>query len=209
MALEATHIRFALDVIDEYNVCDIKKYISGAIYPDSRYVSKINRNLTHGKEILMPEFATDDFRKGWQVHQICDDIQNKKRLELFPELFVNFKEGETEYIVASAIKIIQDMNDFKGFDAQIYLKCLDYVCNPNAEKIDDVIKFNQLMKGLYENKKEIMIENYNDMWIALGVGEELADRVISKTREYLNNPELVVRIQLVYDEMIKCYKRRE
>lgn len=47
MSLGATHIRFALDLRDRYQVQDIEKYLSGTIYSDSRYVTKIDRNLTH------------------------------------------------------------------------------------------------------------------------------------------------------------------
>lgn len=42
MALEGTHIRFALDVGDKYNIKDLGKYISGTLYPDSRYITGIN-----------------------------------------------------------------------------------------------------------------------------------------------------------------------
>lgn len=79
MSLEATHIRFALDLKDEYKIKDIKKYISGTVYPDSRYITGIDRNLTHYNDILKPEFAKDDFKKGWQVHQICGMIRIMKK----------------------------------------------------------------------------------------------------------------------------------
>ncbi len=61
MSLEATHIRFALDLKDKYRVQAIEKYISGTTYPDSRYVTKIDRGLTHNDDILTPGFAKDDF----------------------------------------------------------------------------------------------------------------------------------------------------
>ena len=38
MALEATHIRFAYDLKEKYKITDLEKYISGLIYPDSRYI---------------------------------------------------------------------------------------------------------------------------------------------------------------------------
>ena len=49
MALEATHMRFALDLKNKYQVRNIKKYIVGTIYPDSRYLSGIDRTLTHSE----------------------------------------------------------------------------------------------------------------------------------------------------------------
>jgi hypothetical protein len=47
MALEATHIRFALDLKDTYGVNDVHAFVSGAVYPDSRYVMGIDRIATH------------------------------------------------------------------------------------------------------------------------------------------------------------------
>ena len=74
MALEATHIRFALDLKDKYQVKDLEKYISGTIYPDSRYVSEIGRELTHPKDYLDWDiFAVDDFKKGFEIAGKGDD----------------------------------------------------------------------------------------------------------------------------------------
>ena len=57
MALEATHIRFAFDLKDVYDVSDIDAFVSGSIYPDSRYVTGIDRLATHPEGYLNdPEF---------------------------------------------------------------------------------------------------------------------------------------------------------
>ncbi|MEK7102418.1 MAG: hypothetical protein AAB912_02170, partial [Patescibacteria group bacterium] len=87
MPLEATHIKFALDVQDKYSVQDVGKYLSGTIYPDSRYVTKIDRALTHGDYLLSPDFAIDDFKRGWATHFVCDKLFNKITDKNFPEYF--------------------------------------------------------------------------------------------------------------------------
>jgi len=207
MSLEATHIRFALDLMDDYQVQDVEKYISGAIYPDSRYITRIDRNLTHGDDIILPEFAKDDFRKGWQTHQICDNLQNEKRKELFPELFLTYEEGSNEHIVASAIKIIQDMNDFKGFDLQDYLKYLNYDFNPNGENIEKVKRYNQLMIDFYKDKDKIKVDDYYKMLLGLGIEEELGKKILFKTKKFFKNQSLIERIHSLYDEMIKSYDK--
>ena len=51
MAFTATHIKFALDFKDKYDIKDLSHYLSGAIYPDSRYVTGIDRNLTHNSDL--------------------------------------------------------------------------------------------------------------------------------------------------------------
>ncbi len=87
MSLIATHIRFAINLKDIYHVQDIEKYIAGTVYPNSRYVTKIDRKLTHNNNILRPTFTKDDFKKGWQVHQICDIVQNKIKTKILPHFF--------------------------------------------------------------------------------------------------------------------------
>ncbi len=208
MSLEATHIRFALDLKEKYQVQDIEKYVSGTIYPDSRYVTKIDRELTHNEDILKPEFAKDDFKKGWQVHQICDLMQNKMKKRALPEPFSEKYNGydEQRWVVSTAMKIIQDMNDMQQFPIQDYLKYLEYAQNPNGEEIGEVKKYNQIMVDLYRGKKTTTLEDNYRMWLALGVDEELGLKIKSKTEELLKDIKLVKKIEDVYFDMIENYQ---
>ena len=207
MSLEATHIRFALDLKEKYQVRDIEKYISGTIYPDSRYVTKINRELTHNDDILKPEFAKDDFRIGWQVHQICDIMQNIMKNKVLPGPFSKNYNGydEHHWINYTAINIIRDMNDMQQFPIQEYLKFLEYAFNPNGENIDDIKKYNQIIIDLYKNKKRTSAEDYYNKLHALGVTEELSVKVKRKTEEFLKDKRLVEKIEHTYIDMIENY----
>ncbi|MCK4554051.1 hypothetical protein KAU19_03750 [Candidatus Parcubacteria bacterium] len=209
MALAATHIRFALDLKDNYKIKDINKYLSGTIYPDSRYITKIDRELTHNNYFLDPEFAKDDFRKGWQAHQICDLIQNQVRFELLPELNIRPKAEWTEeiWIIATTTKIIQDIKDMQCFNLQKYLKCLEYVHNPNNEDINDIKKYNQIIIDLYKNKRITSVEDNYQMCLAFGVNKEIGLKVKKRTEEILENKELVKIIESIYGEMLKSYSK--
>jgi hypothetical protein len=121
MSLGATHIRFALDVKEEYKIKDLEKYISGVIYPDSRYITGIDRNLTHAHDLFV---ADSDFKRGWQVHLICDEVQEAKRKELLPDLYKD--KNIDPWITNTAIKIIQDIDDFEAFNIQDYLDFFVY-----------------------------------------------------------------------------------
>ena len=207
MSLEATHIRFALDLRNEYKIEDLKKYISGAIYPDSRYVAGIDRGLTHNNKFLLPEFATDDFRKGWQTHQICDMVYNVIRRKTFSELFLVAYESydEEEWIVSTAMKIIQDMDDMQFFDIQRYLEFLEYADNPNGESLAAVKAYNQIMIDLYRGKKVTTVEDNIKMWRALGVEDRLCERVREETEKFLKDPEMLKCLRSVYQEMVGSY----
>lgn len=204
MALEATHMRFALDLKDEYKVRDPEKYIVGTVYPDSRYITGINRELTHHEDFMRPEFAEDDFKKGWQVHQICDFIQNSIRKELFPECVS--EDGEENFALFSAMKVVQDMNDLKFFDLQGCLQYLDYVYNPHGENMESLKEYNQIILDLYKNKKETTVEDNYKMWKALGISKERSDKIKEKVEEFLQDEDLTKRIQAIYDKMLRYHK---
>ena len=207
MALEATHIRFALDLKEKYKIKDIKKYVVGAIYPDSRYVSGIDRALTHNSEILKPEFAKDDFYKGWQAHQIADVAQTEIIKEYFAELLPTFakknKFASGEWETFSALKIIQDMDDMQKFDLASCLNYLEnYTFNPNGENLADIKRHNQIMVDLYKNKKRTTVEDNYRMWLALGVNKEAGERIRRQTEKLLKDEQTVEKVKNVYREML-------
>lgn len=206
MALEATHIKFALDLKNRYEVQDMKKYISGTIYPDSRYVTGIDRTLTHGEDILKTEFAKNDFRKGWQVHQICDSIQHQVFRDNidFLNRHPQDKWEENKWVEFSAAKIVQDMEILKVFNIQPYLEYLEYVYNPNGEDIAKVKEYNLIMVNLYKDKKEISLEDNINMWRSLGIGDELCEKVKGTTKKFLNDKKLVRDIYDCYQKMLSA-----
>ena len=85
MALEATHIRLAFDLKERYGVKDVKRYIAGTIYPDSRYVAHIDRMATYPEDYLDWDLnRMDDFKKGWFVHLFADHVQYRVAKDLLP-----------------------------------------------------------------------------------------------------------------------------
>lgn len=208
MPLEATHIRFALDLQDKYEIKDLKQYISGAVYPDSRYVTGIDRKLTHADRCLLPEFATDDFKKGWQTHKICDQVYDIIRKRLFPDLFPGDFDfySRHDWIISTAMKIIYDREDMQSFDIQKYLECLEYVYNPNNEDIDAVKKYNKILINLYKNKKVISVEESIGMWKALGQDDSICAALREATENLLKDKKMLARIKLVYQEVLDSYQ---
>ncbi len=166
MALECSHIRFAVDVKDQFDVKEMKRYISGTIYPDSRYITGIDKNLTHDKNFLKETFyKDDDFKKGWAVHLICDKIQRIIMEQIFPDILSkkNFQSSEL-WITRAAIKVVQDILDFKKFDIQNYLHYLKHVETPNNESLDQLKEYNQIFIDTYKDKEEIAIIDEYMMW---------------------------------------------
>ena len=208
MSLAATHIRFSLDIKDEYKIKNLEQYISGAIYPDSRYITNIDRNLTHNEDLLAPGWANTDFKKGWQSHFVCDVMFNKIKRVIFSE--VNFKKDgcEDDWINSSAIKILQDIDDMQNFPLEDYLNILDHAENPNGEDLDKVRESNQLIKNLYLNKKSCTIEEYGQLYKALGTSDDLVNRITEKARELSADKDKAKKIKSIYNLMLNLYSEK-
>jgi len=197
MSLEATHIRFAVDQKDKYNIKDLGLYILGSIYPDSRYISKIDRKLTHNKHALSDSFLTDDFKKGWQSHCIFDNEYSKMVKELFPELFVNISDAD-EWIISTAIKIVADIFDMRSFNIQSFLPYLDDTRNPNNEDIDKIHQYNQLIKNAYEDNVSLTVDDYVVILKEFGIDPVISEKTIIKAGEFFNNKDISAKIKNLY-----------
>jgi hypothetical protein len=204
MSLEATHIRLALDLQDRLNISDRKKYISGTVYPDSRYISKIDRRFTHNPELVNELDGSDDFLKGMAVHYLCDKVALDIHKEWFYDLLDGEKEWEGKWWHArTAMKIIQDIRDFSKIDIESVLDDLDYVEVRFGESIEDVRKFNKAVQIMYRGVEIIGPEHAMKFWHTLGLDSERAKRVFAKTEEFLG----IEKIYHVYDESLKRAKK--
>lgn len=207
MALECTHIRFALDVKNKLKVKNLRPYIAGSIYPDSRYLTKTERNLTHDNKFIDKKFYNNnDFKKGWVSHLIYDIVQAKTLIKDFDDIIKignnKIQFGSDSWLVLTALKMIQDIDDFKKFKIQEYLDYLDYFETPNKEDINLMKGYNQMMLELYKNKQEISALDLCEMFSKLGYSDELNKKLASKMQDLLNDENIIKKIKTVYDKTI-------
>jgi len=204
MALEATHMRFALDLKDKYQVKDLDKYISGSIYPDSRYVTKIDRKLTHPVDYMdWDVLSLDDFKKGWFTHLLCDNVQWQVTKDKRPEIF----EGEVKpygpiWIRRTALKVLQDIDDIRHFDILSCLPGLEYIKNSNGEDVEVLKKYNQIFMREYSDPKSFSLDNSDRIGLALGIGSDHIQEIRLQGEAYLKDSSMLDFIANVYDEML-------
>lgn len=210
MALLGTHIRFALDVKNDFEVKNLNKYISGTIYPDSRYLTKIDRKITHWTDVYDKIFfGEDDFKKGWMTHLIYDRIQGDVFKEIFPELFEKFGDEKIylspeNWVIRSSLKMFQDLDDISKFEIKNYLKCLRYNESPNNEKIELIREYNQMIVNIYQ--KKVTIKDLINMWVKFEVKKELTDWMEEKTNQFNLDKNILEKIKLIYPATVKTYK---
>ncbi len=204
MALEATHIKFALDLKHNFNITDLSAYICGTIYPDSRYISGIDRNLTHSADDIL-SLRTTDFTIGWFMHIVCDTAGNQLFKKLIPELGVNLsRHGQYSewWITMTSIKIVLDLELLTTFDVKEYLPLLMYAENPNNEPIEKIREYHRIIQNLYQDHTLLTDTDFKNMWLEFGIPQELAEQILARTRELLADTLLVKKIGMLYQEMI-------
>lgn len=209
MACQATHIKFALDLQNKYNIQDLNKFLSGVSYPDSRYVTNIGREMTHDlSRVVLPK---NDFEKGWHNHLVCDLTQKDSINSLLPDDFNDVHRQNTHgsdlWIKRTVVKIIQEIEIYQTFDVQPYLSALDYVENHNGEDIGLLEKSNKIIQDIYGNKKNITLNDMLDLNRALGFSEELLEQIKKETEKIMADSRLVSIIQSLYPEMIELAEK--
>lgn len=202
MALEATHIRYALDIQDKLGVVNLEHYISGTLYPDSRYISAVSRDLTHPEELLNKDPAMlTDFQKGWLAHLVCDNAMRQVTRNELPEVFTEPDNKDT-WVRLTALKILQDIDDAQQFPLKNYLPYFDYAENPNGENLSEVLQFNKIFQILYVEPKKLEILSYNIMLEESHIEQKLATEVIKQTQSYQTNKRVMSFIQTCYQKML-------
>ncbi len=196
MALAATHMRLALDMADKYPVKSLSKFISGTIYPDSRWVTGIDRNLTHGDRFLQKNFPKNDFTYGWHVHCLCDHIQAQLYADLFPD--IPALDRQRKWILLSAAKVIQDRHDMLQFDLQSTIDLLNYAENPNGEDIQMVKKFNMLIRETYKGCDKEYPPDYFRLWTGVGLKSIVVAKLMDEVEKILSDARQVLKIKSTY-----------
>ncbi|TSD06209.1 MAG: Uncharacterized protein Greene07147_68 [Parcubacteria group bacterium Greene0714_7] len=208
MALAATHIRFALDLKEKYGVSDTQKYIAGTLYPDSRYVTGIDRTVTHPTDLDDAFFKLDDFKKGWFVHLVCDNMQYQITTEWIPDAFKGIKGQNSEtWIKRSALKVLQDIDDIRKFNFTDYLPALEYVETPNGELEKEVRQYNKIFSETHREPSRYGINDACEMWRRFGIGDELVEAIRKKSGEYANNSDTMNILRKIYPEMLARAKQ--
>lgn len=206
MALEASHMRFALDLKNRLGVVNLAEYLNGAVYPDSRYVTKTAREETHPTDYLNdPKFMQDDFHKGWFTHLLLDDLQFKAMLEVYPEIEPG-KIGEFDdvWMFRTSLKVLQDWSDSYKFDIKKYLP---YVANPsknpNGESSQSLQDYYDVIINLYkDDPQNLSSDDYIKFWKVISK-PEIGEKLSGWTEKLHSDPQIVNRVDQLYPKALE------
>ena len=203
MALPATHIRFALDLVDHLPVGSRQAYLAGTLYPDTRWLTGLGREATHAEIHLQPRFATSDFRWGWHVHCRCDQIQATLMEQYFLEL-TEF-DDERRWVYMSALKMIQDSDDRGAVDMTRETASLTPVETPHNEDPDRIKAYYDGVREIYAGKSQMPPENYRRLWRMVGLAPERLDAIMQDMARIIADSAKVERIRGLFPRMCAAF----
>jgi hypothetical protein len=203
MALPATHLRFAAVVADQLAVSDWSAYLSGTLYPDSRWITGIARLKTHDRRFLDPSFAGDDFTRGWHIHCVCDRIQKDIHVDLFGDLAS--LTPQAKWVRLSAAKVVQDMHDAANGALDDYLPSLSPSRTPNQESGADIGRYYDFVKQAYQRLSTPHWQDYARLWNQVGLDRDVISEIEKETQQMRSDVQLNPKLNRVFDQMVARY----
>ena len=203
--MELTHIRFARDLKDRLSIEDADSYYAGAIYPDSRYLTKISRNQTHAGLSPQDPFAggLSDFEKGWATHVLYDRLAHPQYVALSP-----WPEKKTEpwndvWQFISAAKVVEDLQSYEAMRGEVEMILdIEFSERPNHEDPEVMRQYAQIQNTLYRQLPTL--QQYREFWEILSGDKKIIDGVMGYVHEILDQAHLQSQIQRMYRQVIKA-----
>ncbi|MEK9155026.1 MAG: hypothetical protein AAB839_00070 [Patescibacteria group bacterium] len=204
MALEATHVRFALALRSKLGIQDLVAYCSGAVYPDTRYVTGIDRAVTHGPDCPHDPFVEGltDFERGWASHLLYDRYEGERIRELMMPSVGSVERSTRAWIEMSAMKVVEDMLSVPkmGEDFQ-HLRSLALDVAPRGENIDLIRRHFSITADLYGS--ECALDDYMTWIREVGADEEITTAMRNRVEEILKDEVLRRKIEAIFDGVVK------
>ena len=204
MALEGTHIRFALGLEKTLGVTNEQHYLVGTVYPDSRYITKIPRALTHPENLTLQNAGKDSFKLGWYVHILCDKIGREIYQDWFPGILAQSEldEDNSPWLASTMIKVFQDLHDITQFPIQQYMDHLSYMSTPNGEDVALITHYNAIIQTMYATGEPLTLDHEENFWRLMTIGETRANKVHCMCEQYQNNQDIAQLVPKLYDELL-------
>lgn len=201
--MQATHIRFALRLAQDLEIESMGRYLAGAIYPDSRYVTGVPRHITHPYDTHLDPHKDgfSDFEKGWSTHLLYDSLQGRHLKDIFD---IDKIVGQNEdWIKITAAKFLEEEISVQQHEV-IY--AFSNIHPPTHEDIGehDVTHWYDLQKAFY-SAGPTSLEDFHDL-VKHSPGFPKND-IFTVAKELQQNAEMHETIIGIYDKVVNEYER--
>jgi hypothetical protein len=195
MAFEATHILFAQELSQKLGVQDRLAYFAGAIYPDTRYVTGLAREVTHAgdgtpRDMLAPGLT--DFEKGWATHLYYDQVAGPQLADL-----VAPEDRPDLWYAMTSLKYLEDLNAYDQIDRlQDIFKQLSYTQAPHGESLLKLEEFLKIQRQYYKQRPSI--QDCLDLAQHFKVPENQREIIRKYLLHYASDHEKLAAVSAIY-----------
>ncbi|MCX6744275.1 MAG: hypothetical protein NTX82_01990 [Candidatus Parcubacteria bacterium] len=209
MSFQASHLNFAQKVIAIIKPQDLTRYFSGTLYPDSRYITKVDRAKTHTNVRIEPKKIlnlTDDFDKGWQVHLWYDKLalHHLDQIALGRPYQPEDMYNPEIWIQVTGAKLVEDLFWWQNIDWPQIIPYLKFTKNPYNEDKQILNDWYQHFIDFYPRKPDL--EAYREQAAFMGIAPEKIERIQRFAHTLHNDQDKNLRIQKVMAQVIKEFK---
>lgn len=203
MALPATHVKFALDISFGFGLGDLGEYCAGAVYPDSRYVTGVDRRLTHFEDSPSDPFLPDllDFRRGWAAHNYYDNQSGPHYSKLLPWPVEDLRQFNHVWCFLTGLKIAEDIESYRGFGHDLaLLRDLKSDTRPMGEDTEKLERYYRGLRELYVSQPTF--ERYAGLLSDWGASEDVCDSVIDSAKQIDSDENLKKDLMSIYKNVL-------
>jgi hypothetical protein len=208
MAMELTHVRFAHDLKEVLKVTDENAYYCGAIYPDSRYVTGMCRDKTHGNSMTRDPFTSGltDFEKGWSTHLLYDRKASSLYRALTPEPDRVPEGTDEQWVLVSAIKLLEDIESYECSPESAKIICaLEYESAPQNEEMDVLHEYAAIQQKLYQTKPGDA--EYKELF-DYALSKDLREKIMRTAKQYQEDLEAMNSLRSIYKTVLEEVLKR-
>ncbi len=193
MSFAATHVLCALALQRSLGITNTQEYLSGAVYPDSRYVTLIERSFTHTLFDLTPSHP--DFERGWHTHLRCDALMGPGYLLGSSYRARDIAPFNDAFIHISAMKLVEDLRSFCQQGVRTALIHLEapgspLPCNEIPERIE---RYYEALRTLYRAHSLTPTE-YGTVFATFHLPASVCEQIVAKAHTLMRDTALTARL---------------
>ncbi|MEJ2347699.1 MAG: hypothetical protein P8Y17_00665 [Patescibacteria group bacterium] len=201
MASQVSHIVYGKKIFDECKNKNLSwpKFLVGTIFPDIRYLAKIDRDSTHGFNTSKEKIPNNSFEAGMYIHWYVDE----KREKILKKKGIYNLELARSRLYSTALKLVEDQVLYDKYHHwEETVKALDTYYEEEYKYVPDkkiVKEWHNLNQKLFRAKPTD--ETVRWMILRMGFDEDVSAEVLEQMELVRNNRKIITVLSETYKEV--------
>lgn len=201
MASQVSHIVYGKEIFDDCKDKNLSwpEFLVGTVFPDIRYIAKIDRGITHKFNTSKKQIPNKSFEAGMYVHSYVDE-KREKILERKGIYNLGFAKN---WLYSTALKLVEDQILYdKYHDWDEAIKALDIYYEEEYKYVPDkeiVKKWHSLTKKLFKVKPSN--KTIREIILRMGIDENVCAEVLKQMQMIKSNKKAMSILSETYKEV--------